>query len=202
MLTAHQLAPQHIPRAGSRRRRSIPHFRGTVHVAAPDPMSMILYVCYCVCLDEVCFLRYPSTVTMGRTDVVCCTVAFLNGATAHAPTHGPATPTRAGQSAVGRGAVRCGPFPCGSSLEWRRSRSRDRGRSPRSRTGRGRRARGTSRAIVFRFVRDVLGKSWKSSKQRTSRAHPHPRGRGRRVSGAAHGAAVRTAPAAGAPLTA
>ena len=105
MLTAHQLAPQHIPRAGSRRRRSIPHFRGTVHVAAPDPMSMILYVCYCVCLDEVCFLRYPSTVTMGRTDVVCCTVAFLNGATAHAPTHGPATPTRAGQSAVGRGAV-------------------------------------------------------------------------------------------------
>ena len=195
MLTAHQLAPQHIPRAGSRRRRSIPHFRGTVHVAAPDPMSMILYVCYCVCLDEVCFLRYPSTVTMGRTDVVCCTVAFLNGVTAHA------RPRDADAGGTVRCGPRgCGPFPCGSSLEWRRSRSRDRGRSPRSRTGRGRRARGTSRAIVFR-----LG-SWENLGSRVSSdkscAHPHPRGRGRRVSGAAHGAAVRTAPAAGAPLTA
>ena len=194
MLTAHQLAPQHIPRAGSRRRRSIPHFRGTVHVAAPDPMSMILYVCYCVCLDEVCFLRYPSTVTMGRTDVVCCTVAFLNGVTVHA------RPRDADAGGTVRCGPRgCGPFPCGSSLEWRRSRSRDRGRSPRSRTGRGRRARGTSRLCSGC---GILGKSWKSSKQRTSRAHPHPRGRGRRVSGAAHGAAVRTAPAAGAPLTA
>ena len=154
MLTAHQLAPQHIPRAGSRRRRSIPHFRGTVHVAAPDPMSMILYVCYCVCLDEVCFLRYPSTVTMGRTDVVCCTVAFLNGATAHARPR--ARRRGPGQSRVRCGPRGCGPFPCGSSLEWRRSRSRNRGRSPRSRTGRGRRARGTSRAIVFRLGR--LGK--------------------------------------------
>ena len=39
---------------------------------------------------------------MGRTDVVCCTEAyFLNGATGRtqdAPTHGPATPTRAGPS--------------------------------------------------------------------------------------------------------
>ena len=160
MLTAHQLAPQHIPRAGSRRRRSIPHFRGTVHVAAPDPMSMILYVCYCVCLDEVCFLRYPSTVTMGRTDVVCSCRDPYGGIfeRGNGARTAPRTPTRAGQSRVRCGPRGCGPFPCGSSLEWRRSRSRNRGRSPRSRTGRGRRARGTSRAIVFRFRLGRLGK--------------------------------------------
>ena len=161
MLTAHQLAPQHIPRAGSRRRRSIPHFRGTVHVAAPDPMSMILYVCYCVCLDEVCFLRYPSTVTMGRTDVVCCTVAFLNGATAHAPTHGPATPTRAGQSAVGRGAVarsRAGRVSSGEDHD----RATEDDRLEVERVG-GEEQEGRVERLCSGW--DVLGKSWKSSKQ-------------------------------------
>ena len=163
MLTAHQLAPQHIPRAGSRRRRSIPHFRGTVHVAAPDPMSMILYVCYCVCLDEVCFLRYPSTVTMGRVRGrrVLYGGIFERG-------NGARTDARPRDADAG-GTVRCGPrgrgpFPCGSSLEWRRSRSRDRGRSPRSRTGRGRRARGTSRLCSGWDLGKILGSRVSSDK--------------------------------------
>jgi hypothetical protein len=33
MLTAHQLVRQHRPSRGSRRRRSIPHFRGTQYMS-------------------------------------------------------------------------------------------------------------------------------------------------------------------------
>lgn len=161
MLTAHQLAPQHIPRAGSRRRRSIPHFRGTVHVAAPDPMSMILYVCYCVCLDEVCFLRYPSTVTMGRTDVVCCTVAFLNGATAHARPRARRRGRDSPESAVGRGAVarsRAGRVSSGEDHD----RATEDDRLEVERVG-GEEQEGRVERLCSGW--DVLGKSWKSSKQ-------------------------------------
>ena len=161
MLTAHQLAPQHIPRAGSRRRRSIPHFRGTVHVAAPDPMSMILSVCYWVCLDEVCFLRYPGHCNYGAYGRrVLYTVAFLNGATAHARPRARRRGRDSPESAVGRGAVahsRAGRVSSGEDHD----RATEDDRLEVERVG-GEEQEGRVERLCSGW--DVLGKSWKSSK--------------------------------------
>ena len=96
---------------------------------------------------------------MGRTDVVCCTVAFLNGATAHArPRDADAGGT---VPAVGRGAVarsRAGRVSSGEDHD----RATEDDRLEVERVG-GEEQEGRVERLCSGW--DVLGKSWKSSKQ-------------------------------------